>query len=179
MMNRCATARHPCQLLLCTLLGLLCATGGTADEPSTVAPTAGVEPSIAVQDPSPGAGVAPGSLIFIDPVSGELTAEPTAEQEAWWRQRALQRGKQQAHPADQPARPFALRGGGEGVFLGDSVLSTTVIRRRADGSWSSTCASGEHSLDAAHAHHGAAALPNGADPTGDEVSTAPASAPVM
>lgn len=103
-------------------------------EPTPPAPT---EPASAASE----AGAA-GLVIYIDPATGELTTEPTAEQVE-----ALHQTFEARHPRSTAGLvAFELEHGGRGVFLGNRFQSALVARPRADGTFELRCA--DHPVEA-------------------------------
>lgn len=113
-----------------------------------------------------------GSTIFVDPVTGELTNQPTPQQEAQMVD-AMRRQHKKALGRDgfEPT-PFALPGGGEGVFLDDLVVSAIVLVKDEKGHWIETCGDGDITIP--HIH-------TSSDETtdGSQDQTLTSSAPVM
>lgn len=91
---------------------------------------------------------APGWRVFLDPVTGEITSRPSAEQlrrfqESLDEREALGIGE----PVTEELHPFVLHSGGTGVYVGDRFMTSTVVRRAPDGSLVIDCATDpEHVL---------------------------------
>jgi hypothetical protein len=87
-----------------------------------------------------------GVKVFVDPATGELIAEPTAEQAAELDQRVEQEmaAAKALEIPEEELEPFQLSNGGVGVFVGGRFMSSLNIHRHADGSWATICSDGEH-----------------------------------
>jgi hypothetical protein len=87
---------------------------------------------------------------FIDPKTGQITANPSPEQ--------LQRLAVQARAATlsrsvQGLRPFELQRGGRGLNLQGRFQTSMRVERAADGTFRLTCGDAETIADASTHHH--------------------------
>ena len=84
------------------------------------------------------------ATIFRDPITGELTAEPTAAQAQALAEQTATQKLLRGVELDDPV-PFQLESGGRGVFVGDRFMSALVVHRHADGTLSFGCEDPHHS----------------------------------
>ena len=132
---------------------LLAPAPSRADEPSATDPA---EPPTAI------APVAAGLLIGRDPVTGVLGV-PTDEQArellaTWADKRALDQ-------SGEDLVPFALDGGGSGLFLGGLLRHAAVVHRGGDGSLHFGCGDAAHTAAAVVGTAPASTAPDGAADT--------------
>lgn len=100
-----------------------------------------------LSSPTPSATPAPtpssaGLRVFIDPVTGEFIAKPSPRQAGELSAAIAEFRLQQQQDPDrglEGLRRFELSGGGTGVFLDGRFLTSTVVRRGADGSFHFEC----------------------------------------
>jgi hypothetical protein len=78
---------------------------------------------------------AAGLTVFIDPQTGELTDQPTAEQTA----ALAEKIRRSWSKTPEDLKTFELNHGGHGIFLGGSLQKATVVRIRPDGSFEIRC----------------------------------------
>jgi len=85
---------------------------------------------------------AAGLRVFIDPLTGELTARPTPQQAGELSQAIaafrLEQRQDQGWDREGPRR-FELSGGGTGVFLNGRLMTSTVVSRGPDGQFHFGC----------------------------------------
>lgn len=102
-----------------------------------------VEVPQALRAPTEGSpGSAAGLRVFIDPLTGEFTTQPTAQQAGELAAAiAAFRLEQRQDPNwnREGLRRFELSGGGTGVFLDGRFLTSTVVRRGPDGTFHVGC----------------------------------------
>lgn len=152
------------------LISILMPVGLLADDsPSGSEP---IKTSIA---PGAEAATAPlGITVFVDPETGQLTDQPTAEQEAWLRTELERRAKTSSTPDGFQPRPVPLLDGGEGLALQNFVVSSTVVVTQPSGTWATTCR--RDGVPHTHAHGMLESSEPSAKP---EASTSHDTAPVM
>ncbi len=95
----------------------------------------GEEPEAGPEDPAAQSveeqpvSTAAGLVAFVDPVTGEITSEPSREQVE-----ALSSAlKSSLTRTAEGLEPFALSGGGRGVYLAGRFHTATVIEKHPDG----------------------------------------------
>lgn len=143
--------------LIALLVSASLAAAAVAEEPAEAHATA----ERALSEPAPSDDPAEisgsplfGSTVFIDPATGELTSNPTPEQEAQMGDLLRRRQSKALGPLGSEPTPFALVGGGEGMFVGDLLVSSVVILKDAEGRWIESC--GDDDLTHDHAAHATA-----------------------
>lgn len=140
---RPTVSRSPARFAL-SILGLAAALW----IPSAVTAQDNAPPELLRAPTADSADEAPGWRVFLDPVTGEITSRPSAEQlrrfqEFLDEREALGIGE----PVTEELHPFVLYGGGTGVYVGDRFMTSTVVRRAPDGSLVIDCATDpEHVL---------------------------------
>ncbi len=121
----------------------------SAEETSSSPPEDGSSTLSGPGDADAGKNGSLGLRAFIDPVTGELTSNPSPDQVG----RLLEASSALFSRSTEGLRPFPLPGGGRGVFLQGRFHSATGLRVTKDGSWEMTCVSPSgSSSDAAHTH---------------------------
>lgn len=124
---------------------LLCALAAAAETP----------PDPDAPETAPAAGL----RVYLDPVTGELTDRPTAEQVE-----KLSSALDEAllRTADD-LEPFDLESGGQGLFLAGRFRSAAIARRLPDGTFDLRCVE-----TAGHADHLLEAPPEAVEPVWEE-----------
>lgn len=84
---------------------------------------------------APGLTATPGLTVFIDPQTGEVTDQPTAEQKA----ALIEALKTSLNKSSAGLETFELIYGGHGVHLKGRFQSATIARLRPDGSFDIRC----------------------------------------
>jgi hypothetical protein len=94
---------------------------------------------------APAAGV----RAFVDPKTGQITANPSPEQ----LQRLAVRERSTLSRSVQGLRPFELQRGGRGLNLQGRFQTSLRVERAADGTFHVSCGDGETPHDASSHHH--------------------------
>jgi hypothetical protein len=142
---------------------LLLAAGAHTQSTTATTTTNGETVPATTAAAAPTAGGAAGVRAFIDPATGELTANPSPEQ----LQRMALVPRAALSRSMAGLQPFALDRGGRGVNLQGRFQSALRVQRGDDGTYRVICGDPAHDRTS-HSHDGAAT-------TGEAAVTPPAS----